>query len=166
MRPFLFAALLALASAFAPLASAQAYLTPAERLLAGVAGATAGTFVLVAADGHSPALAIPASPLVAGLVVYGLGKVFDADGRLAPTLVGAGLGTLPAILLLGIAEGASSRGGVITEADLMRILAGLAYVVGPPAGAVLGFEGFDAGPVALSHPEGGRSVGLALRVGL
>ena len=161
-RPLLAAALLMLA---APAAS-QARLAPAERLLMGAAGATAGTLVLVAADGRAPALVLPASPLVAGLVVYGLGKALDPDGRVVPTLVGAAVGTVPALLILGVAESAGAGSGVISEDDLLRVFAALAYVVVPPAGAVIGFERFDARPVVLAGPDGERAPGLALRIGL
>lgn len=158
MRLLLVLALLASA------AQAQARLAPAERLLMGVGGATAGTLVLVAANGRAPAFTLPASPLVAGFVVYGLGAVLNPGGRLVPTLVGAAAGTLPALLMLGVAESAGDGSGVmISEDDLLRVFAVLAYVVVPPAGAVIGFERFGASPVVLAGPDGERTAGLALR---
>lgn len=147
-------------------ASAQARLTPAERLLMGAAGAAAGTLVLVAGGGHAPALVLPASPLAGGLFVFGVGRALGHGGRLAPTLVGAGIGTLPALLLLGVAEGSGGESGIVSGDDLLRLFAAVAYVVVPPGGAVVGFESARLSPVVLAGPGGAGVAGLSLRVAL
>lgn len=133
-------------------------LSRGQRALVMAAGFTAGFLIAPEDDLNLRAVA---SPIAAGLAVYGAGRLTGHRGRLAPTMAGAAVGALPAVAIFAVSRASLDDG-------FWWYLAGAtASVVGPAAGAVVGFDrSVAAQPVVLVGPDGARAAGLALRVGL
>ena len=146
-----------------PLAAAAqpTRITGSERVVMTAAGLAAGT--AIAAYGGGPVLFALVSP-TAGLTVYVVGQMFGHRGRLVPTLVAAGVGALPGLVLIAVRD--SRLAGGNGESYLLFGIAATLLV--PPVAAMIGFDQSRpaAAPVVLLGPDGARSPGLALRFAL
>lgn len=133
-------------------------LTRGQRVLVMAAGVTAG--MLITPDDDQTLWAI-ASPVAAGLAVYGAGRLTGHRGRLVPTMAGAAVGALPALALFTVSRASPNDG------FWWYVAGATASVVGPAAGAVVGFDrSMAARPVVLVGPAGERTPGLSLTIAL
>ena len=174
MRVLLAFALLALA-VLAPTVSAQTNrLTAGETVLMVLAGTAAEVGVLAVA-GESPGMLVYAMPVAAGVAAYGMGQALGNQSRLAPTMLGAGLGALPGIALVAAAgttleasTGEDDLDLIGGDTVLLLVTGAVAYLLIPPIAATAGFgRGRSAAaPVVLTGPGGERAAGLALRLSL
>ncbi len=121
---------------------------------------------------------IVAYPLVTAAATYGLGRAFGADGTLRGTLVGAAIGASAGAGLAYLAGNLAARNVECPTPDDYDDLFGCAleglgvlaamivpYALGPPIGAVVGFN-VSVQPSAAVGPDGETALGFALRVGL
>lgn len=153
--------LAALSVVLVPLAAAAqpTRITGSERVVMTTAGLAAG--VAVAAYDGGPVL-FTLAPATVGLTVYLVGQMFGHRGRLVPTLVAAGAGALPGLVLIALRESPLADG----EGDSFLLFGIAATLLVPPVTSMIGFDRSRPaiGPVVLSGPDGDRSPGLALRV--
>lgn len=138
---------------------------------AGVAAVAGGRLVLDAlgVPEGSRGAALLLYPVGAAAGVYHIERSRGCHGSLGATARGAARGTLLAmggVLLIGYGVGQTfgQSGGASGGA---AALGGLAIaLVTPPYFAAAGYNASDVRPVVLVGPDGERTAGLALRVGL
>ena len=140
--------------------------SPVIRILVGATVSVGAPVLLAYAHADEAAIASAvAIPLTAALAVHYFGT--DGSGSFGRTLVGAGLGSLSSVVLLA-AGGIVSASGACGEFCFAPLVpAAVAFLIGPAIGAGLRYRGTpDMQPVVLVGPDGERTAGLALRVGL